>query len=158
MSSGNVKDKTGNCVRIAPVETDHNHKDKFGKKRVMTRQWRPDKFGRFFSASLSVVQLKPILEKAKVKLENLSLKDEGDCIVYQYKGRPLIELNRKNGQFYSLASEIKEFGKEAVQQQAHIVLNILKEYGLSGATRGREVFATSVRQLLGRLETYKRDS
>ncbi|MFA5366003.1 MAG: hypothetical protein WC325_12540, partial [Candidatus Bathyarchaeia archaeon] len=60
--------------------------------------------------------------------------------------------------FYSPASEIEAFGKEAVQQQAHIVLNILKEYGLSGAMRGREVFATSVRQLLGRLETYKQGS
>ncbi len=158
MSSGNLKEKTSSLVRITPVETDPNHKDKFGKKRPMTRQWQPDKTGRFFPANLSVAQLKPILEKAKVKLENVLLKDEGDFIVYRYKGRPLIELNVKNGQFYSLASEIDEYGREAVQQQAHIVLDVLKTYGFSGAMRGREVFASSARQLLGRLETYKQGS
>jgi len=158
MASSNLKEKTSSLVRIAPVETDLNHKDKFGKKRLMTRRWQPDKTGRFFPANLSTTQLKPILEKAKVKVENLLLKDEGDFIVYRYKGRPLIELNVKNGQFYSLAGEIEEYGKEAVQQQAHIVLDILRQYGFSGAVREREVFPSSARQLLGQLKTYKQDS
>lgn len=157
MSSGNLKEKTSSPVRITPVETDQNHKDKFGKKTPVTRQWQPDKTGRFFRTNLSIVQLKPVLEKAKVKLENLLLKEEGDVIVYRYKSRPLIELNVKNGQFYSLASEIDAYGKEAVQHQAHMVLDILKQSGFSGAMKGREVYPSSARQLLGQLKTYKQD-
>lgn len=158
MSSGNLKEKTSSLVRITPVETDQNHKDKFGKKTPVTRQWQPDKTGRFFRTNLSTGQLKPILEKAKVKLENLLLKEEGDFIVYRYKSRPLIELNVKNGQFYSLASEIEAYGREAVQHQAHMVLDILKQSGFSGAMKGREVYPSSARQLLGQLKTYKQDS
>ena len=127
-----------------------------GKQQLERKlQWQPDKTERFFPANLSTTQLKPILEKAKVKVEHLLLKDAGDFIVYRCKGRPLIALSVKNGQFNSLAGEIEEYGKEAVQQQAHIVLDILKQFGFSGAVRGREVFPSSARQLLGQLKTYK---
>lgn len=52
MASSNLKEKkASSLVRIVPVEIDRNHKDKFGKKRLMTRQWQPDKTGRFFPAN-----------------------------------------------------------------------------------------------------------
>jgi len=42
------------------------------------------KAGRFFGANVSVEKLKPLLEKAKVKLEKVTLKEEGDFLVYGY--------------------------------------------------------------------------
>jgi hypothetical protein len=142
-------------VKISPIETDKEYKDKFGEKKQMSRHWQLDKAGRFFAANLTAQQLKPALAKARVKLENLLLKDEGDFIVYMYKSRPLIKLNVKEGQFYAPISTMAEFDKEDVQQQAHIVLEILKNNGLSNALRGKENLQSNARQLLSKLKTYK---
>jgi hypothetical protein len=141
-------------VRIVPVETDRNDKE----KKLMQKHWQPDKFGRFFPETLTIEQLKPILVKERVKMENLSLKEEGDSIIYRYKGRPLLRLNRADGQFYSLPSEIKEYGEESVNHQAHIVMDMLKTSGLSKAATGKSVVTSSARQLLGQLKSYKKDS
>lgn len=148
-------DKAGSLVKIVPVETEKDCKDKFGEKRQMIRHWQTDKSGRLFASNLSAQQLRLILGKTKVKLDNVLLKDESEFINYMYKGRPLIKLNIKDGQFYSLSSVIEEFGKEAVQQQAHIVLDILKTQGYSNAIRGKENLQPNARQLLGKLRTYK---
>jgi hypothetical protein len=155
MGSGDLKSqkKELGFVRIIPVETDRNEKE----KKLTQRHWQPDKFGRFIPATLSIGQLKPILVKERVKLENLSLKEEGDSIIYKYKGRPLLKLNRGDGQFYSLPSEIGEYGEESVQHQAHIVMNMLKTNGLTKAAIGKPVFTSSARQLLGQLKSYKKD-
>jgi len=162
MSNSNVKGqkepKDGSLVRIVPVETDKDCKDKSGEKKQMNRHWQADKLGRFFAANLTSQQLKPSLVKARVKMENLLLKDEGDFIVYMYKGRPMIKLNVKEGQFYAPASVVEEFGKEAVQHQAHIVLDILKTNRLSNALRGKETYQSNARQLLSHLKTYNKES
>ncbi len=162
MESGNLQAKKSEnesrLTRFVPMETDSNYKDKYGKKMLMQRLWQPDKAGRYFLSSLSSEKLKPILAKARVKLENLLLKDEGDFIAYMYKGRPLIKLNLKDGQFYAPASEFEVYGKEAVQQQAHIVLDVLKQNGFSNAVIGKPVFPASARQVLGKLKTYSKNS
>lgn len=142
-------------VRIVPVETEKEHRSSTGEKRLMQRQWQPDKFGRFFPTNLSVEKIKPTLVKARVKMENLTLTEDTEFITYQYKGRPKIKLNLEDGQFYALASEIKEHGKEAAQQQAHMLLENLKQAGLSGAVIGKPIFPSSARQVLGQLKTYK---
>jgi hypothetical protein len=144
-------------VRIVPVETDREHKDALGEKRLAQRHWHPDKFGRFFLSSLKVEQIKPVLVQARVKMENLFLQRQGDFIVYQYKGRPQIQLNLKDGLFYAPSSEIEMFSREAVEQQAHILLDNLKKAGLSEAVIGKTVFGSSARQVLGHLKTYKED-
>jgi len=141
--------------KIFPVETDRNHEDKSGEKSVIQRNWQSDKSGRYFAANLSVTELKLALAKERVKLEKVALKEEGDFIIYRYKDRPLIKLNRKDGQFYSLASEVEQHGKESVQHQAHIVLNVLKLNGLSNAAIGKPVFPSSARHILSQLKTYK---
>jgi len=141
-------------VKINPVETDREHRDTSGKKRPMQRQWQPDRFGRFFPNSLTAKQIKPVLAKARVKMENLTLNKDDNLIVYQYKGRPLIKLNLKDGHFYAPASEIAQHGQEAVQQQAHLLLDNLKKKGLTGAVIGKPVFPTSARQVLRQLKTY----
>ena len=144
MESGNLKAKRNQpdvkLVRILPVETNDNREGKVGEKRVIHREWQPDRSGRYFPANLTAEKLKPILAKARVKVENVLLKDEGEFIVYRYKGRSLIRLNLKDGQFYSPASEIEECGRDSVQHQAHIVLDVLKKSGFSNATIGRQVF------------------
>ncbi len=124
----------------------------------MQRHWQPDKFGRFFPETLTIIQLKPILVKERVKLENLLLKEEGESIIYQYKGRPLLKLNRADGQFYSLRSEVEKYGEESVNHQAHIVVDMLKTSGLSKAVNSKPVVTSSARQLLGQLKSYKKDS
>jgi hypothetical protein len=158
MTDGNLKpqkkEAVSKLVRVVPVETYRNEKE----RRLVQRQWQQDKFGRFFPVTLSIDQLKPILVKARVKMEKLSLKEEDDSIVYHYKGRPMLKLNRKDGQFYSLPSEIEEYGEEAVQHQAHIVLDMLKTSGLSKAGTGKSVVTSSARQILGQLRTYKKES
>jgi hypothetical protein len=162
MESGNLKAKknqpNAKLVRILPVETNENHEDKSGEKRVIHREWQPGRSGRYFPANLSAEKLKPILAKARVKVENVLLKDEGEFIVYRYKGRPLIRLNLKDGQFYSPVSEIEECGRDSVQHQAHIVLDVLKKSGFSNASMGRQVFQSSTRQVLSKLKTYTQDS
>jgi len=159
MHNANLKakkeEKPISLVKIAPTETEKNFKDKFGEKRQMSRHWQPDKSGRLFNSNLTAQQVKSVLSKTKVKLENVLLKDEGDYIIYMYKGRPQLRLSAKEGQFYAPISVVEEFGKEAVQQQAHIVLDILRTHGLSNAVRGKETFQANARQLLGKLKTYK---
>ncbi len=145
-------------TRIVPIQLDLEDKGKSGEKRASYRQWQPDRSGRYFPASLSAEKLKPILAKAKVKVENVWLKDEGDFIIYKYKGRPLIQLYLKDGQFYSPASEIEEHGRNLVQHQAHIVVDVLKKSGLSNAAIGKQVFQSSARQVLSKLKTYSKDS
>jgi hypothetical protein len=152
---GKEKENESVLVRILPIETNITNTDKFGKKGLMHRPWQTDKTGRFFPSNLTAEGLKPVLAKARVKVENLLLQDDGAFIVYQYKGRPRIMLNLKNGQFYSLSSVIEEFSKDSVQQQAHIVLDILKKYEVSNAVRGKTVFPSSARQLFSKLKTYK---
>ena len=160
MEKGNPKIKKENVKlsKILPVETDRTHEDKSGEKSVVKRSWQSDKSGRFFAANLSVAQLKSALAKERVKIEKVDVKEEGDFIVYRYKDRPLIKLNRKDGQFYSLASEFEQHGKESIQHQTHIVLNVLKINGLSNATIGKPVFSSSARQVLSRLKTYKQNT
>jgi hypothetical protein len=144
--------------RIVPVELIVENEGKSGERKVAHRQWQPDRSGRYFPATLSAEKLKPLLAKARVKLENVLLKDEGESIVYRYKGRPLIRLNVKDGQFYAPASEIEEQGRDSVQHQAHIVLDVLKKSGFSNAAMGKQVFQSSARQVLGQLKTYKQES
>ncbi len=69
----------------------------------------------------------------------------------------MIQLNLKDGQFYSPASEVEEYGREAGEKQAHIVLDILKEHGLTNAIRGKTVSQPNVRRLLGQLKTYNQN-
>ncbi len=162
MSSGNVnsqKESKGDVlVRVVPVEIDKESRGKAGEKRQMSRHWQADKMGRFFVANLTSQQLKPGIVKARVKMDNLLLKDEGNYIVYMYKGRPMIKLNVKDGQFYAPTSVVEQFGKEAVQHQAHIILDILKTNGLSHAIRGKETFQSNARQLLSQLKTYNKET
>jgi hypothetical protein len=154
VEKGSVKTEV-KSIRIIPAEIETDPKDKSGKKILMQRQWQADKFGRFFLANVSAEEIRKILGKTQVKVENLFLKDEGDSVVYKYKGRPMIKLNKKDGLVYSPTSEIEAHGKEAVQHQAHIVLNMLKKYGFSNATMGKPVCSSSARNLLGNLKTYK---
>jgi hypothetical protein len=141
--------------RVVPVETDEEHVDKTGEKRVMQRNWQADRFGRFFPAMLTPEQMKPTLEKNRVKMEKLELRLEGEQIIYHYKGRPRILLNRKDGLFYAPVAEVEAFGKEAVQHQAHIVMDNLKKAGLTGAVLGKAMYPGSARQVLGHLRSYK---
>ncbi len=151
----NTSDKISKLVRIVPIQTERDHKNSSGDKRLMQRQWQPDKFGRYFPSTLTIEQIKPVLTKARVKMENLTLCKDLESIIYHYKGRPEIKLNLKDGQFYTPSSEIENYGKEAVQQQAHMLLENLKQANLSGAVIGKPNFPASARQVLGQLKTYK---
>jgi len=144
-------------VRIVPVETDREHRDSSGEKRFMQRHWQPDRFGRFFPNSLTVEQIKPVLVQARVKVENLFLQKQSDFIVYQYKGRPQVRLNLKDGLFYAPSSDVKIYGRDSVERQAHILLTNLKKGGLSLASIGKTVYGSSAREVLGHLRTYKKD-
>ncbi len=146
---------TDKTVRIYPVEVEFDPKDKTGRKVLSTHSWTADKFGRFFPSTLTQNQLLDVISKTKLKLPNLTLKNEGECIFYQYKGRPLLKLNLKEGQFYASAAEVDRYGKEAVQHQAHIVVDMLKHASLSGAVKGKEVAQANTRQLLNHLKSYR---
>jgi hypothetical protein len=150
------QDHNQHLIRITPVETDTNKENKSGKEQLTHMHWNSDGQGRYFPPNLSAEQLKPVLTKARVKLENVTLKDEEDYLTYRYKGRPLLKLNRKDGQFYSPHSEIQEFGKENVEHQAHMVLDIIKKAELSNATRGKTNTVSSARQILSNLRTYNK--
>jgi hypothetical protein len=142
-------------VRIYPSEVQFDPKDKLNRKVISEKRWETDKFGRFFNSPISIMQIYDVVAKTKVKLQNLVLSEKGDLIVYQYKGRPMISLNRTDGQFYAAASDIELVGKSAVEHQAHIILEILKTHGLSAAVIGKSVHSPSARNLLGNLKTYK---
>jgi hypothetical protein len=141
---------SGNEIRIIPTETKRDDKG----KTLFVREWQTDKSARFFAASVSSDKLKVILGKARIKLEKMTLREEGEFLVYTYAGKPSVKLNRRDGQFYSSASEIEACGKDAVQQQAHIVLNLLKTNSLSNAIEGKPVCAPSARRVLDNLKTY----
>ncbi|NLE05348.1 MAG: hypothetical protein GX638_11195 [Crenarchaeota archaeon] len=69
----------------------------------------------------------------------------------------MIKLGIKDGQFYTFASIIGLFGKEAVEHQAHIILDILKTNKLSNAQRGKETYQTNARQTLNQLKSYNKE-
>ncbi len=150
-----AKASSERLVRVLPVETDREHREASGEKRPMQRHWHPDKFGRFFPNTLTVEQIRPVLVAARVKMEKLTLQREGDLIIYHYKDRPLLKLHLKDGQFYAPNTEIAQHGEEAVQHQAHIVLDNLKKAGITGAVIGKPVYPASARHVLGQLKTYK---
>ncbi|MGF3522004.1 MAG: hypothetical protein ACQXXJ_02780 [Candidatus Bathyarchaeia archaeon] len=157
MSIKETNSEAESFARILPLEVISDSSGKTGGKRALTRQWQADKSGRFFSTNLSGEQLKTALTKAKVKLENVSLNSEAGFICYHYKGKPLIKLNLNNGQFYALKSEIDLFGKEAVQNQANILLNVLKQNGFSTATKRPAFSGANSKQTLKQLETYQKE-
>ncbi len=145
-------------LRILPIAFDKDSEDARGEKGLTRRHWQADKSGRFFAANLSAEKLKPLLAKEKVKLENVLLKTEEDFIVYQYKGRSVIKLNLKDGQFYMLRLEAEKDGKEAAENQAHIVLTIIKKHGYSNAVIGKPIFQSNARQVLSKLKTYDKNA
>ncbi|MCW4005483.1 MAG: hypothetical protein NWF04_02630 [Candidatus Bathyarchaeota archaeon] len=151
-----MDEQSNRQVRVFPVETRRGCKDKSGNKITLTRQWQPDRTGRFFPNNLSVTQLKTALAKSKVKTENVQLTTQDNCIVYRYTGRPLILFNLKNGHFYTLTTELDTHGKEALQQQAHILTNILKQNKLTNATQTGTTPKTNARKTLNQLKTYKK--
>jgi hypothetical protein len=139
-------------IRIIPVETDRSDKE------TTQRTWTADKQGRFFPTNLTMEQLRQALAKTKVKMENVMLKVDGDFFVYRYKGRPLIRLYLKDGQFYAPSSVVEEFGKELVQHQAHMVLEKLRECHMSNAVVGKSVALSSARDVLSKLKSYSKDA
>ncbi len=142
--------KRDKIVRIIPTEIGKDEKG----RTLFTRQWQADKASRYFGFDVSVENLKPLLAKARVKLEKVSFQEEGDLLIYGYAGRPLLMLCRKDGLFYSPASEVETYGEGAVQHQAHIFLNLLKANGMTKATQGKALHSLSVRQVLGKLKSY----
>lgn len=156
MSIKEINSASQSFVRVLPLEVIVDSAGKAGGKRTLTRQWQADKSGRFFS-NLSVEQLEAALNKAKVKLENVSLSSETCFICYRYKGKPLIKLNLSNGQFYALKAEIDLFGKETVQNQANMLLSVLRQNGFSTATKRPEFSGANSRQILKQLETYQKE-
>ena len=147
-----IQEQDKRLTRILPIETDRTHKP------ATQRTWTADKHGRFFPATLTVDQLKQALAKTKVKMENVTPKLDGGHIIYCYKNRPLIRLSLKDGQFYAPTSVVEEYGKEQVQQQAHVVLEKLRECKLSNAVVGKAVSASSARDVLSKLKTYSKDA
>ena len=145
-----AEEQDKHLTRITPLETDRTQKD-----AVTQREWSADRQGRFFPANLTTEQLKQALIKGRVKTENLLLKTDAEYIIYRYKGRPLIRLNLKDGQFYAPLSVVEAYGKETVQQQAHIITEKLKDSRLSSAAPGKTVHANSARDVLSKLKTYK---
>ncbi len=151
-SKAKTQEQETHLVRTIPVETDRTGKE------ITQRTWTADKQGRFFPTNLTMEQLRQALAKTKVKMENVLLKADGEFLVYRYKGRPLIRLCLKDGQFYAPASVVEEFGKELVQHQAHMVLEKLRECRLSNAVVGKAVAVSSARDVLSKLKSYSKDA
>jgi hypothetical protein len=142
-------------VRIYPVEIEFDPKDKFCRKVISEKHWEADKFGRFFESTLTLKLLLEVVAKTQVKIQNLMLSEKDNFIIYQYKGRPMIALNRSDGLFYTEASTIELLGKPSVEHQANIVLKMLKASGLSNAVIGKCFHSASARNVLGNLKSYK---
>lgn len=126
-------------VRIIPVQTDNKHVDRFYRTRIMKRKWKAH-LGRFFHRDLTAQKLKGALTSASVNMENVSIAENRNIIFYQYKNKPLIALNLKDGHFYATQKTIDKHGLDFPQQQAHILTQILKKSNLSSATCGRAKF------------------
>jgi hypothetical protein len=136
--------------RILPVQTEKNEKE----KRLLQRRWQADRHGRFFPIDLSAGQLKKALENSRVKLQNFNLHENEEYLIYKYKDRPTLILNRKDGQFYSPNSEIKLYGQTSVQNQAHLIIHVLKKSMLTSAKIEKASSISSAKQVLGKLKTY----
>ncbi len=156
MSNKTSSSPMSKAVKIYPAEVEFDPKDKAHRKVLAIHNWTADKFGHFFPATLTQKQLLDVISKTALKLPNLTLKEESGFLSYHYKGRPILMLNLKEGQFYSPASEVEAYGKEAVQHQAHIVVDMLKHAGLSTAVKGKEVAQANTRQLLSHLKSYNK--
>lgn len=111
----------------------------FGIERLMKRRWKPVA-GRYFAKDLTVKKLKEALIKANVDPDNFSVEERTGFIIYQYKDKPLIALNVVDGQFYTTQQMLEEYGIDYAQQQAYIIVEILKKHGLSPAVRGKAKF------------------
>ena len=132
MSSGSNREISleGQLVKIIPVQTDRHHRDLSGAEKLMKRRWKPV-VGRYFSKNLTAKKLIETLKEANVNPDNFLVMEHEGFIAYRYKDKPLIALNIKDGQFYTTQQMIESHGLDYVQQQAYIIVEILKNMFIS---------------------------
>lgn len=96
---------------------------------IRVRSWKLVR-GRYFK-SLTPEKLKEALRASHVKLENIQIITNPSFIIYQYKGKPLIALNVRDGRFYTTELTLEKWGQQYVQYQCFILMSILVKNGLS---------------------------
>ncbi len=121
-------------VEIQPVQTDRKHR-RLLSGEVITRIIEFTPYNkRYFSKHLTFHRFKKVLEKSNVIMSNISLiRNPNDMIIYQYRDKPLIALDLKNGRFYTTKGTLKHYDLELIQHQAYIILSILRKHGYSKA-------------------------
>jgi hypothetical protein len=83
-----------------------------------------------FNENLTQEQMDFIAKNIKLKKEFKAISNPDNFIFCQYGEEPLIILDLNDNQILTTRTVIEHYGIKRVQQQASIILNYLKKYGL----------------------------
>jgi hypothetical protein len=83
-----------------------------------------------FSEDLTQEEMDFIAKNIKLKKEFKAISNPDNFIFCQYGEEPLIILDLNDNQILTTRTVIEHYGIKRVQQQASIILNYLKKYGL----------------------------
>lgn len=84
---------------------------------------------------LNMKELEEKLNKIKMKGKPRTLMNPGHYLIYQYDDKPLIIVDLDTTEFLTTKYVIDYYGKMRVQQQASILLRLLKKMGYASYKR-----------------------
>jgi hypothetical protein len=113
-----------NLVKIEPIE--YQRKMPKGKHSRILTYW-----GFSFSPHITQNDLDRIVRMLRTKQKVAALNNPDELIFWQYSGAPLIILNKLRQSIFTIEKDFKRFAERTCQQQASLVLRVLKKHGLA---------------------------
>jgi hypothetical protein len=142
-------------VKIKPIEFQLMTSKKNKKKNRHPRIIRYKQIS--ISPNFDQCCVDRVIRETKMEKRAVSEDSIDQLIFYQYEGRPLIGIDLVEHGFYTKRETIDKYGVDKCQQQATIVLKLLKRYGY--ATFKRVGFTANTERLgetrAEREETYQ---
>jgi hypothetical protein len=92
-------------------------------------------FGFKFSPALTLEIIEKIIKDLKAKKKISIIENPNELLIWQYEGKPLIALSKKENKVYTTRGTIKKFTMEYCQKQGAYVLQILRKYGYATFTQ-----------------------
>ncbi len=121
-----LSEPTIDLVEVVPIEY---HKARIDKKTRSVHSPRIIRYRHLsFNPHLTLKELEEIIKKTKMK-KKVSVHNNPDrFLFYQYVGMPTIILDLVDRKICSTKDIIKKFGESACQQQASILMRLLKQH------------------------------
>lgn len=118
-------------IRITPIEY-------YRKGGLIRRYYK--RGPRYVSEKLDLEILNTIIQRMRRHYsiqEDPKIAEIGSFIVYQYPDKPLVAIDREDGNFYTTRETLEDFDIKEVRHQASILLRILLSFKFFNPTMKR---------------------